>query len=683
MRERLLAALLVLSVGVCAPAQTSRHHTRHRKTKPATAKKTTTVKSAAQPLASNPAEEIAPNSTLANVQGSVIKLQGDTLLVGLQDGGLATFDVPTKERKTYVAGDGFAPTKDVVMLGNRPWWVVDGSQIVRTYIPGMTTAIDVDLRDSGLVGPVRRLSVWQEMIVAHGDAGCVFIEPSSQRVRAPQEVLPADVAALASQGVVTTSWKDGEGLFVVIRRYSARTNPLPGEVKELGMLTAWSAPWRGAYKLLGSYTCDIVDFKDAPGAPVKLNGPSGPTELPFGTGPIGNVQVTPDGIVALNNSQALTIPLYKDNWVTERVKTAIPPRYAQTTAVSDADMWWVDQGKLVRASLEDGSSAVYVPRHKESILGIAADEDGAWVLGDDGIRRIQEDDDENKKDFISYQADSDADEPGYGGQSRLEWVLKAATRPGGKKLPTSSPMAFVEAALKSAGVSATKLSRVVNGQGDNVGELQYGDVIVNGKTAGIYVGDGQEVTVQDGEVATQPLALDADSDIIRCFVNMGKVPPGASSLPIVDIGPVFPIGVVRPNPSLGTDLFVRVDPDSPYDHPFLESHHRLLEIAEQWVGTPYRWGGASMSGTDCSGFVTSVFRELGINLPRHSQNIARAPFGEVVFDELHFGDVLVYPNPKHVAIYIGNGRTMETTRGAVGYSNVYRRRCAYVRRFLF
>ncbi|MEA2553879.1 MAG: hypothetical protein QOJ65_2055, partial [Fimbriimonadaceae bacterium] len=175
----------------------------------------------------------------------------------------------------------------------------------------------------------------------------------------------------------------------------------------------------------------------------------------------------------------------------------------------------------------------------------------------------------------------------------------------------------------------------------------------------------------------------SEATIHRFFAIARRVPAGATSLPIIDIGPLFPIGVNKPNPNLGTDMYVRVDPTSPYDHPFLQSHHRLLEIAEQWLGTPYRWGGSSMDGTDCSGFVTSVYKELGISLPRHSQNIARAPFGEVVFDELHFGDVLVYPNPKHVAIYIGDGRTIETTKGAVGYSTVYRRHCAYVRRFLF
>jgi hypothetical protein len=247
----------------------------------------------------------------------------------------------------------------------------------------------------------------------------------------------------------------------------------------------------------------------------------------------------------------------------------------------------------------------------------------------------------------------------------------------------NSSIAFVEGALKSAGVPEKKRSQLNADKSDPVSELVYGDVIVNGDQAAIYVGDGKQVTIANGAMQTGPLTLDDDTNIHRFFLLGGSVPAGARALPIVDLGPVFPIGVNRPDPGLGTDLFVKADPNSPYDHPFLPSHYRLLEIAEQWIGTPYRWGGSTMSGTDCSGFVTSVYRELGIKLPRYSQNIARAPFGEVVFDQLHFGDVLVYPEPKHVAIYIGDGRTVETTRGAVGYSNIYRRHCAYVRRFLF
>ena len=627
-----------------------------------------------------PAGDAGPS--MDDVAGSVMRLRGATLEVGLKDGGVALFDVETKDRKLYIPGEGLGPTKDVTMLGTHVWWFLDGAQFVRTAGPNSNRAFDIDLSDSGLEGPIRKISVWQEMILVQADNGMRFINPETDQVMTPEQVLPPDVAAVASQGVATTSWKDGQGMFVVVRPYAAKSDPKPGESKDIGMLTAWSAPWRGAYQLLGSYTCDIVDFHDAPGPDVQISGPNGPGSLPHATADVNNIQVTADGILALNSSQALTIPFYKNDWEPDRLDTVLPPHYAQVDSCSDSETWWVDNNKLVRTSLEDGSAEVYIPHSKNEIVGVAADDDGAWVLQQNSIKRI--DDDYGKTSFVKYSVGPDTGQPGYGGQSRLAWVLKMAQTPGTRtKLLASSPIAFVENALKSAGVSAKKRATLEEDPKDSISDLQYGDVIVSGDKAAIYVGDGKEMTAQNGALQTQPLALEDDSTIHRFFALGGSIPTGARALPIVDIGPVFPIGVNRPDPALGTDLFVRVDPDSPYDHPYLPSHYKLLAIAEQWIGTPYRWGGSSMDGTDCSGFVTSVYKELGIKLPRFSQNIARAPFGEVVFDQLHFGDVLVYPEPHHCAIYIGDGRTIETTKGAVGYSNVYRRHCAYVRRFLF
>ena len=46
----------------------------------------------------------------------------------------------------------------------------------------------------------------------------------------------------------------------------------------------------------------------------------------------------------------------------------------------------------------------------------------------------------------------------------------------------------------------------------------------------------------------------------------------------------------------------------------------IMKEARKWMGTPYRYGGKSRAGTDCSGFVMSVFQEAaGIKLPRSSR----------------------------------------------------------------
>lgn len=653
-RGRLFAALIWLSLGSLVLAQ---------QTPPSTA---------------------TPDSgelILGHVDGAVIKAEGAHLLVGLKDGGVASFDPYTKKQRFHIPGDGTGEVQDVVLFGNQVWWSIKDRTTIRTAVPGKTP-FEVDLSAHGL-GPIRRIGVWQQMIVVHADNGCRFIDPMSWRVLTPSEALPPEVAAAANQGVVTTHWKEGSGLFVVVRRFESKQNAKPGESKDLGILTAWSAEWRGAYTLLGSYTSDLVAFKDESPTSVVRSGPYAGDQPTYSSASIGNIKVGPEGILALDGDEALTIPFYKDNWITERVKPKIAPQYAQATAYSTSGVWWVGDGKLIHASLEDGETDVYVPRKGEKLLGVAADEDGAWVIREGGIRRINQEELALESGFIRYSIAEDEERPGIGGQSRLAWVLKANQTPGKRKLAARSSIDFVREALKAAGVPGKRSSTLDSNKPTSLTELQYGDVVLNGGEGAFYIGNGKMLGLRPEGLLTRPLELSAEARIYRFFSSAPKLPYGAHSLPIADIGPVFPIGVGRAISSLGHDLFVRVTPGAPWDQPHMPSHFRLLSVAEDWVGTPYRWGGQTMDGTDCSGFVMSVFSELGIKLPRHSQWMARAPFGEVVFDELRFGDVLVFPHPKHVAIYIGDGRTVETTRGAVGYSTVSRRKIAYVRRFLF
>ena len=50
---------------------------------------------------------------------------------------------------------------------------------------------------------------------------------------------------------------------------------------------------------------------------------------------------------------------------------------------------------------------------------------------------------------------------------------------------------------------------------------------------------------------------------------------------------------------------------------------KLLKVAESYKGTPYKYGGTSRKGMDCSGFVMTCYKEIGINLPRRSIDQAR------------------------------------------------------------
>jgi len=85
----------------------------------------------------------------------------------------------------------------------------------------------------------------------------------------------------------------------------------------------------------------------------------------------------------------------------------------------------------------------------------------------------------------------------------------------------------------------------------------------------------------------------------------------------------------------------------------------VLEIAARYVGTPYVSGGTTPDGFDCSGFVSYVYGQLGIALPRTSSAIRDA--GTVISAaEAQPGD-LIY-SPGHISIYAGGDQQIDSPR---------------------
>jgi cell wall-associated NlpC family hydrolase len=82
---------------------------------------------------------------------------------------------------------------------------------------------------------------------------------------------------------------------------------------------------------------------------------------------------------------------------------------------------------------------------------------------------------------------------------------------------------------------------------------------------------------------------------------------------------------------------------------------RVVEIAFRYLGTPYRWTGASPSGFDCSGFVMYVYGRIGIGLP-HSSWMLWGVGKPVVHKDLRPGDIVFFNGRSHVGIYIGRDR---------------------------
>lgn len=95
----------------------------------------------------------------------------------------------------------------------------------------------------------------------------------------------------------------------------------------------------------------------------------------------------------------------------------------------------------------------------------------------------------------------------------------------------------------------------------------------------------------------------------------------------------------------------------------------LLNFATQFLGkVPYRSGGNTPAGWDCSGFVQYVFANIGVALPRTSG--AQATVGTPVpsLAQAQPGDIIA--NGQHASIYVGNGMVINSQLAGTKYDPI-------------
>ena len=109
-------------------------------------------------------------------------------------------------------------------------------------------------------------------------------------------------------------------------------------------------------------------------------------------------------------------------------------------------------------------------------------------------------------------------------------------------------------------------------------------------------------------------------------------------------------------------------------HAALGERTAVVRAAVAQVGAPYRWGGDSPRGFDCSGLVLYSYRGLGLtDLPHSAEELERLAT-RVPLSRLEPADLLFFrlagPKTSHVAIYVGDGEFVHAPSGGKSVERV-------------
>ena len=96
----------------------------------------------------------------------------------------------------------------------------------------------------------------------------------------------------------------------------------------------------------------------------------------------------------------------------------------------------------------------------------------------------------------------------------------------------------------------------------------------------------------------------------------------------------------------------------------------IADAAQKYIGTPYVWGGESMSegGMDCSGFVYNALKDAGYDVGRTTAQGYRSYGNTVSKSDMQPGDLIFFGknnnDASHIGIYIGNGQMIHSSGGS-------------------
>ena len=110
-----------------------------------------------------------------------------------------------------------------------------------------------------------------------------------------------------------------------------------------------------------------------------------------------------------------------------------------------------------------------------------------------------------------------------------------------------------------------------------------------------------------------------------------------------------------------------------FEYDYQKTNYQFEEVIDQYLNTPYLWGGKSPWGIDCSGFTQMVFKQMNILLKRDAFQQAEQGEALAFLTEAQLGDLAFFENEDGKIIHVGillNNETIIHASGKVRIDNI-------------
>jgi len=203
------------------------------------------------------------------------------------------------------------------------------------------------------------------------------------------------------------------------------------------------------------------------------------------------------------------------------------------------------------------------------------------------------------------------------------------------------------------------------GRGVKRADLQPGDIILyeavgigkllDRRHAGMYIGDGEFVHAVKGSAVT--ISRLNEARWAKAYRAARRIEPD-----LEDGAPASPAAAAGSRAGSAPAARRSAAPAA-LARTVTEPERRLRDAAQPWLGTPYKLGGNTKSGVDCSAFVKAVYNDVyGVELPRTAEEQERLGT-KVARQDLQPGDLVFFRTKgmgpffrsRHVGVYLGGG----------------------------